>query len=222
MRFSDLKFNLTSWIRLRTFGQSITILLNLLEPAKEDVILDVGAGTGVIANKVAAMCDEVFALEPRQDRVDYMKRKFPEVKAFDGVAENVQFPESYFTKIYSVSAFHHFKDQDQAVSEFDRILKPGGIVFDPRTLSKSSIAKMEKRISKMNFQTPESLKAKFAYCRLSGKKVRKNKAGIFCLVSKILGPGIRVNVPWNQILSCSDPCCRRHCLSSRLQSCGTC
>ncbi len=184
MRFSDLKFNLTSWIRLRTFGQSITILLNLLEPAKEDVILDVGAGTGVIASKVAAMCDEVFALEPRQDRVDYMKRKFPEVKAFDGVAENVQFPESYFTKIYSVSAFHHFRDQDQAVSEFDRILKPGGIALIHELYPKSSIAKMERRISKMNFQTPESLKEKFAAVGFQERKLERTKQGYFVLFQK--------------------------------------
>jgi len=183
MRFSDLKFNLTSWIRLRTFGQSINILLNLLEPAKEDVILDVGAGTGVIASKVAAMC-EVFALEPRQDRVDYMKRKFPEVKAFDGVAENVQFPESYFTKIYSVSAFHHFKDQDQAVSEFDRILKPGGIVLIHELYPKSSIAKVEKRISKMDFQPPESLKAKFAVVGFQERKLEISKQGYFVLFQK--------------------------------------
>ena len=171
MRFSDLIFNLTSWFRLRTFGKSITILLNLLEPTKEDVILDVGAGTGVIANRVATMCDEVFALEPRLDRVDYMKRKFPEVKAFDGVAENVQFPESYFTKIYCVSAFHHFKDQDQAVSEFDRILKPGGLVLIHELHPEQFDCEDGKEDFQDEFSDSRKSSRKVWACRLSGKKI---------------------------------------------------
>jgi ubiquinone/menaquinone biosynthesis C-methylase UbiE len=184
MPLSDLTFDFMSWFRLRTFGKSIKILLDLLEPNKEDVILDVGAGTGIIASKVAAVCDEVFAVEPKLERVNYIKRKFPEVKAFDGTAESVRFPESYFTKIYSVSAFHHFSDQDQAVSEFDRILKPGGLVLIHELYPKSSIAKMEKRISGMKFLTPESLREKFGLAGFHEKRLEETNQGYFALFQK--------------------------------------
>jgi ubiquinone/menaquinone biosynthesis C-methylase UbiE len=184
LRFSDLKFDLTSWIRLRTFGVGIKFLLALLKPTKEDVILDVGAGTGVIANQVSKLCDEVFALEPRLDRVSYMKRKFPEVKAFDGVAENVQFPESYFTKVYSMSAFHHFADQDQAVSEFERILKPKGLLLIYELYPKSMVAKMEERYYGSRFQTPEGLQEKCEQAGFQKTQFERNRQGYFLLFQK--------------------------------------
>ena len=161
------------------------MLLNFLKPAKEDVILDVGAGTGVIASKVSTMCDEVFALEPSQEMVDYMKRKFPEVKAFSGVAENIQFPESYFTKIYVVNAFHHFENQDQALSEFARILKPSGLVLIHEIYPKSLIARIEKRRSKLNFQTPEGLQEKFESSGFQTIQLEKTKQGYFLLLQKV-------------------------------------
>ncbi len=83
--------------------------MQLLGVKKEDIVLDVGAGKGVIANEVAKQCDEVFALEPNPRKVEYIKKKYPQVKAFDGSAEAIQFPENYFTKNLRnklISSFH--------------------------------------------------------------------------------------------------------------------
>lgn len=158
--------------------------MGLLKPTKEDVILDVGAGTGVIASQVSKQCDEVFALEPNVERVNYIKRKFPEVKAFDGVAENIQFPESYFTKVYSVSAFHHFSDQDKAISEFERILKPGGLLLIHEFPPKSSVARLEKRHYGSHFQTPEGLQEKVQRVGFQKMQQEKTKQGYFILFQK--------------------------------------
>lgn len=184
MRFSDLKFEFTSWLRLRTFRGNIKILLKLLSPTKDDIILDVGAGTGVIANEIAKLCDDVFALEPRVDKVEFMKRKFPEVKAFDGVAENVRFPESYFTKVYSINAFHHFENQDQAVSEFDRVLKRGGLLLIHELDPKGSVAKLEKRHYSSNFRAPEELQKKCESVGFRKAGFVTTKQGYFLLLSK--------------------------------------
>ena len=159
--------------------------MDLLKPSREDVILDVGAGTGVIANKVSTSCDEIFALEPNPDRVDYTHRKFPEVKSFVGAAENIQFPESYFTKIYAMNSFHHFENQDQAVSEFERILKPGGLVLVSEITAKSVISKIEKSLSKLNFQNLESLQKKFELAGFETAQLERTKQGYFLLFQKV-------------------------------------
>ena len=185
MRFDDLKLDLLSWLRLRSYGQSIILLLELLKPSREDVILDVGAGTGVIANKVSTSCDEIFALEPNQGNVDYMRRKFPEVKSFVGTAENIQFPESYFTKIYVVNSFHHFENSDQAILEFERILKPGGLVLIHEINPKSMISKIEKSLSKLNIQNPESLQEKFELEGFQTAQLERTKQGYFLLFHKV-------------------------------------
>jgi ubiquinone/menaquinone biosynthesis C-methylase UbiE len=159
--------------------------MKLLGPTKEDIILDVGAGTGVIANEVSKLCDEVFALEPNIGKVEFMKRKFPTVKAFDSAAENVGFPNSYFTKVYSISAFHHFENQDQAASEFNRVLKRGGLLLIHELHPKGSIAKLEKRHYGSSFKTPEDLEEK---CESAGFKktgFETTKKGYFLLLNKV-------------------------------------
>ena len=129
MHFSDLILGLYNWIRKRQFRKYYPTFFKLLDPKKNDIILDVGAGTGVITNQVASMSDEVFALEPAAKRVEYMQRKFPQVKAFHGAAESIPFPEAYFTKVYILAAFHHFKDQEAALYEIHRILKRNGLLL---------------------------------------------------------------------------------------------
>jgi ubiquinone/menaquinone biosynthesis C-methylase UbiE len=113
--------------------------------------LDAGAGTGVIANRVASLCDEVFALEPLEKRVKFIQRRFPEVKAFQGFAENIPFPEAYFTKIYSVSALHHFLDQARALSEFNRILKNGGTLLIQDSNPEKLGSKVETKVAAVRF-----------------------------------------------------------------------
>ena len=98
----DFSLNFTSWSRWRRYKGTFPFFVELLKPSKDDVILDVGAGTGVIANRVASLCDEVYALEPEIKRVEYVRRKYPEVKIFQAFAENIPFPEKYFTKIYII------------------------------------------------------------------------------------------------------------------------
>jgi ubiquinone/menaquinone biosynthesis C-methylase UbiE len=117
--------------RFRAFRyrKDLHILLELLSPSKNDVILDVGAGSGWIASKVAEACDEVYAAEPNDARLDFIRKKHQQVKAFSATAQSIPFPDKYFNKIYIIFAFHHFPDQEDSLDEFNRILKAGGILL---------------------------------------------------------------------------------------------
>lgn len=130
----------------------------MLSPEKQDIILDVGAGTGVIANEVSKRCDEVFALEPDPRRVEFIKKRYPQIKAFDGTAEAIQFPEFYFTKVYTVSAFHHFKDGDSALYEFFRVLKHGGFLIIKDAEPEIRRSRFESRASGVKFLSSDKLK----------------------------------------------------------------
>jgi ubiquinone/menaquinone biosynthesis C-methylase UbiE len=99
-----------------------------LSPQKSDVVLDLGAGTGAIADIISNYSDEVFSLEPQATKVEYSTRKHQRVKAFTAQAESIPFPESYFGKIYCIMALHHFEDASRSLGECERILKPGGVL----------------------------------------------------------------------------------------------
>jgi ubiquinone/menaquinone biosynthesis C-methylase UbiE len=133
-------------IRSFTYRQNLAVLISLLQPKKEEVILDVGAGTGWIASQVAEFSDEVFALEPNEKRVDHIRTKHPQVKAFSSVANSIPFPPNYFDKLFVVFAFHHFPDQEDALEEFRRVLKKGGLLLihedNPKTFGSSTEKRM--------------------------------------------------------------------------------
>jgi ubiquinone/menaquinone biosynthesis C-methylase UbiE len=103
--------------------------LQMLAPAAGEKILDIGAGKGMVADRVLKASKggaEVYAVEPNGKRVASMKRDFPAIKSSVAGAESLPFPDSYFDKVYTTMALHHFSDLDRALREIVRVLKQGG------------------------------------------------------------------------------------------------
>ena len=181
---SDVTLNFSAWLRGRRFGKSLPVLIQILSPAKDDVILDVGAGTGVIANEITKYCDEVFALEPNPKRVEFMKKKYPQVKAFIGTAEAIQFPESYFTKAYVISVLHHFEDKDTALYELCRVLKRNGVLVIRDSEPGTRVSKFESLGAKVAFMSSEKLKEKLAETGFEVIDMKKAGGGSYFLSSR--------------------------------------
>jgi ubiquinone/menaquinone biosynthesis C-methylase UbiE len=115
--------------RKKMYSKDLPTFYSLLSPKKEDKILDVGAGLGTVADILTETSDEVFALEPNEERLNYMKKKHPSLKSFSATAAQIPFPTSYFDKLYAIAAFHHFPDQGDALEEFRRVTKKGGLIL---------------------------------------------------------------------------------------------
>jgi len=182
LHFSDFTLGFYSWARKRQFKKDRSTFLKLLDPKKNDVVLDVGAGTGVITNDVANISDDVFALEPETRRVEYIKRKFPQVKAFYGVAESIPFPEFYFTKVYILAAFHHFNDQEGALYEIHRVLKRNGLLLICEIPHEKG--NLEEKISNGGFLSSEGLKEKLQAAGFSAVETTMGKKRYFVLSTK--------------------------------------
>ena len=151
---------LSNRLRLRSYGGDIQLLKSLLNPVKDDVILDVGAGTGAIASLIADLCDDLFAVEPNDEKLEFMKKKYPQIKALSSKADQIPFPDSYFTKIYAIASFHHFPDPDLALEEFNRLLKTSGLLLVHDIEPKSVGSKLEKKAADVNFLSSEELTRK--------------------------------------------------------------
>ncbi len=90
--------------------------------------MDIGGNTGKVTEAYSNNCKEV---------VEYGKSHRPNIKFIEGEAENIPLPDEYFYKVVASASFHHFSDQDKALEEMKRVLKPDGKIIileiDPNT-----------------------------------------------------------------------------------------
>ena len=121
----------TSSIHAR--GESLALLVEEVEPQAGWQTLDVGAGAGHTALAFAPHVAHVVATDLTQQ----MLAKTAELAAGRGLtnvetkiadAESLPFGDDSFDLVTCRLAFHHFPNSRQAVSEFARVLKPGGVL----------------------------------------------------------------------------------------------
>ncbi|WP_051950547.1 class I SAM-dependent methyltransferase [Actinacidiphila yeochonensis] len=90
-------------------------------------VLDLGAGTGKLTAVVAALGHRVTAVEPDAEMIAELRRLYPDVTTRQGDAERIPLPDASVDAVVVGQAFHWF-DQDRALPEITRVLRPGGVV----------------------------------------------------------------------------------------------
>lgn len=106
---------------------SVEELLALFDPEPEDVIADLGSGTGFYTDDVAPYVETVHAVDVQEEMHEYYRRK--------GVPGNVSFTTAEIADLpfeddaldgaFSTMTYHEFAD-DRSLAELARVLRPGG------------------------------------------------------------------------------------------------
>ena len=87
-------------------------------------VLDLGAGTGRLTERLLAVGMDVVAVEPLAD----MRQHIPAAADVrDGTAEAIPLPDASVDAVVAGHAFHWF-DVPRAMAEICRVLRPGGTV----------------------------------------------------------------------------------------------
>jgi ubiquinone/menaquinone biosynthesis C-methylase UbiE len=114
-------------------GHSLTVLLDFVRPEPDWQMLDVGTGAGHTALLFAPHVAHVVA----SDMTDSMLTKAAQLAKDRGLtnvetrkadAEQLPFEDDSFDLVTCRLAFHHFPEPRQAIAEFARVLKPGGLL----------------------------------------------------------------------------------------------
>jgi SAM-dependent methyltransferase len=93
-----------------------------------DVVADVGAGTGILAELLLRHGNAVVAVEPNASMragLVPLQRAWPSLRVTGGSAEATQLPDACVDVVMAGQAFHWF-DPVRSKREFARILRPGG------------------------------------------------------------------------------------------------
>ncbi len=141
-------------------GMSHALLFQHLDVQSGHWVLDIGGGTGRVAQHVAAMGGQAIVVDPAPVMLSETRRKG--LMGVRALAEQLPFATNSIDRILVVDAFHHFARQELAAAEMVRVLKPGGrlVIEEPdlRTTATKLIAVAEKvALMQSHFFAPADL-----------------------------------------------------------------
>lgn len=166
-------FNWIAPIYDRIFGEAHRdILFSHLQAKPEQLVLDIGGGTGRVALELVDSGANIMVVDPSPKMLNNtMEKGIPAVRS---LAEALPFATSSVDRIYVVDAFHHFADQPLAASELVRVLRPGGrmVIEEPdiRFLAVKGVAVAEKlALMQSHFMSPADIADLF--CRVGAQLI---------------------------------------------------
>lgn len=94
-------------------------------------VLEIGVGLGADHQQFAEAGADLWGIDLTERAVEHTRQR---LKAFGltshlgaGDAENLEFGDESFDRVYSWGVLHHSPDTPKAISEIWRVLKPGGV-----------------------------------------------------------------------------------------------
>jgi len=106
-------------------------LIRVLAPAPGERVLDLGCGTGQLAEHVAGLVapgGQVLGIDPLPHRIALARLRIrPELRFEVGQAEDLAaLAEAGFDLVYLNAVFHWLEDKPRVLREIHRVLRPGG------------------------------------------------------------------------------------------------
>ena len=115
------------------FGALRDRIVQLASPASDEVVVDVGAGTGLLTLAIAPAADRVWAVDIAPLMTEYLRAKaasagLDNVDAVTASAVSLPLVDATADVVVSNYCFHHLDDEGKrrALAEVHRVLRPGG------------------------------------------------------------------------------------------------
>ena len=114
----------------RIYRARLKLAVTLLGPDRYDSILEVGYGSGIFLPELARRSPRLSGIDvhDESDRVNEMLAQLGiEADLREGSLFEMPFADEEFGAIVCLSVLEHITELDPALTEFGRVLKPGGI-----------------------------------------------------------------------------------------------
>lgn len=124
-RIRSKKYDKLYWVNNTSY---IDKIINMSNFNKDDLVLDVGTGTGIIAENIKSYVNHVIGLDKSKDMLN--KRKVENCSFVNWDIGKKLFIDNIFDKITARMVFHHIlKDLDGVFRECFNLLKQDGLLI---------------------------------------------------------------------------------------------
>jgi SAM-dependent methyltransferase len=96
-----------------------------LLPDRRELLVDVGAGTGLFTRALAGRAGHVVAVEPDNRMRAVLQARSPGVEVLAGSGEDIPLPDAAADGVFVSSAWH-WMDGERAIPQVARVLRDGG------------------------------------------------------------------------------------------------
>lgn len=106
------------------------ILLKILArfaPVRDKAVFEVGAGSGTTLATLAGLGAKVSGLEPSAEAREYAHSKG--LALLEGDITKIPLPDSSLDTVLALDVLEHVADDQRAIGECARVLRPGGILI---------------------------------------------------------------------------------------------
>lgn len=97
--------------------KKLKIIKRLLKIKKQDLLLDIGCGTGISTEFFKEDCNPK-GIDPCKELIEQSNLNLIQAKA-----EKIPFKDNYFDIVISVTAIHNFNNIEKGIKEIKRVLK---------------------------------------------------------------------------------------------------
>lgn len=105
------------------------VIIKIIGDISNLEILDIGGGTGTLANELINLEYNVTILDPELKMTNIAKEKNNKVNIINGYSNNINLKDSSMDLIIMRDSFHHIADKEKTLKECKRVLKPHGKIL---------------------------------------------------------------------------------------------
>jgi len=135
------------------FGEEI---VKLLDPQKNEMILDIGCGTGDLTKKIAELSAKVIGIDNSSEMIQTAQKKYPEISFIHADAKNYQL-DTRFDAIFSNAVLHWIPQAEIMIRNANQHLKIGGryvVEFGGKGCNYSIINTLKEQLDKEGLDYP--------------------------------------------------------------------
>lgn len=163
------------------------------EIRKDDCVLECACGTGLITAAVAGKCRKLVATDYSEGMLKQTRKKcgsFSNVEIRSADILKLPFPDESFDVVIAANVIHLLDNPYKALSELDRVCRPGGKLIIPTYVNKEKAKGFDKTIDKAgaNFRqdfTYESYRTFFAEAGFAKIRTKLIDGRVPCAIAVI-------------------------------------